>query len=61
MTKPLYLSAEQKEAIIDHLFKQTRKVTVKDLKEKYFSQIEGLENVDVMGVEGAFNASLGTY
>lgn len=61
MTKPLYLSAEQKEAIIDHLFKQTRKVTVKDLKEKYFSQIEGLENVDVTGVEGAFNASLGTY
>lgn len=61
MRKPEFLSGEQKEAIVDLLFKTNRKVTVKQLKEDYFKKIECFDSVEISGVEDRFNASLGTY
>ncbi|KPJ21734.1 type II CRISPR RNA-guided endonuclease Cas9 [Streptococcus phocae] len=61
MTKPEFLSAGQKEQIVELLFKKYRKVTVKQLKEDFFSKIECFDTVDISGVEDKFNASLGTY
>ncbi|QTZ56677.1 CRISPR-associated endonuclease Cas9/Csn1 [Streptococcus equi subsp. zooepidemicus] len=61
MTRPQFLSADQKQAIVDLLFKTNRKVTVKQLKENYFKKIECWDSVEITGVEDSFNASLGTY
>ncbi|MGT2844208.1 type II CRISPR RNA-guided endonuclease Cas9 [Streptococcus hongkongensis] len=61
MRKPEFLTAKQKEDIVELLFKQERKVNLKLLKEKYFRNIECIDSVEIFGIENTFNASLGTY
>ncbi|RLV44474.1 type II CRISPR RNA-guided endonuclease Cas9 [Streptococcus iniae] len=61
MKRPVFLSSEDKEEIVNLLFKKERKVTVKQLKEEYFSKMKCFHTVIILGVEDRFNASLGTY
>lgn len=61
MQKPEFLSSGQKKEIVNLLFKKNRKVTIQQLKEGYFTNVECLDSVEITGVEDRFNASLGTY
>lgn len=58
--KEQYLTKEEKEEIVDILFKKNKKVTLNDLK-KHFENNHCYEDVEIRGIEESFNASLSTY
>lgn len=54
-----FLTKKQKEDIFD-IFKQRRTVSAKEV-ENYLKKVDGLEGIELKGVEDKFNASYSTY